>query len=124
MLGFLPGVLLKPSTEDLKEIEVDLLVVKAGRVIIGECKASGRLDEKEVQRLAELANRLECSRIVYATPANFNQNREIIESARGLSTTSKLEVWERDQLLDRGGVYFNEEASAEGYLQRLADVLA
>jgi Holliday junction resolvase len=72
----LPGVLFEPAEgSDRRAIEVDLLAVKGGRVIIGECKAQGRtLDESgtEVQRLAELAALLDCTRVVYATPTNFD----------------------------------------------------
>src|SRR5205823_4893659 len=42
LLGFLPGLSLEPKSEGgPPRIEVDLFAMKAGRIIIGECKRTG-----------------------------------------------------------------------------------
>jgi hypothetical protein len=102
LLGFLPGVVFRPlSGGEPGEIEVDLLAIKAGRIIVGECKEQGgTLQRPEVDRFAALGRLLACSRIIYATPTTFADAAETIEHARATSSPAHVEVWQAEELLD------------------------
>ncbi len=101
--GFLPGLLLSPSERGgPPPIETDLLSISEGRVMVGECKASGReLSSREVDRFATLGKALNCSRIIYATPTTFEDIALVIQRATEVSAPIHVEVWERADLLDR-----------------------
>lgn len=102
LLGFLPGVLLSPrGAGGPPEIEVDLFAVKGGRVVVGECKEGGdRLTDRVVDRFADLGRRLDCSRVVYATPADFAADAAALERAGAHGGPAAVEAWERADLFD------------------------
>jgi hypothetical protein len=122
-LGVLPGVELTLREEGVKANEVDLFAIKAGRVIIGECKVTGsQLKEAEVEDFAALSRRFDCSRIIYATPTDFDDIPEIIERARILSAPAEVETWQHDDLLDFDLRY--GPRSAPVYLAKVAERLS
>lgn len=102
LLGVVPGLTLTPLSQDgPPKIEVDLFAVHDGRIVVVECKANGsELAATEVERFAALGKRLDCSRIVYATPSTFSEVGETTELASSVSVPISVELWEAPDMLD------------------------
>lgn len=122
LLGVLPGARLEPLPKSGRDsIEVDFIAIKAGRIIVGECKAAGgELSEAEVVRFAALGRHFNCSRIAYATPTDFGSIPEIIARARAASAPTHIEVWESGHLLDVDPAVGASSSSPEEYLETVA----
>jgi hypothetical protein len=99
--------------------EVDVFAIKGGRLVVAECKASGSLEDRDIARTADAADRLDCSRVIYATPDRFPD--DVVARARAGTTSRTVEVWQAWQLLDpRPGDGLQVDA-ARHYLEELAD---
>lgn len=110
LYGYLPGVQLSPRvTGGPAEIEIDLLAIKGGRIIIGECKRGGdRITDVTVERFAQLGHLLKASRIIYATASTFDDDIVALDGAIEKSKPAVVERWDRTMLFDRfshGGVF-------------------
>lgn len=124
LLGFLPGVSFRPRDGGAGEIEVDLLAVMGGRAIVGECKASGFLEEREVERLAGFARSLNCSRLIYASPKSFDGSADLLERATQLTPEIQVEVWDGEALFDAGLEEVSAQERPKQGLERLARMLS
>lgn len=117
-LGFFPGVVLQSQEdgEGPQSMEVDLFAIKAGRVILAECKQTGtRLAVEEVERFATIGRILNCSRILYATVTEFGESAAL-QRAREVSAPAVVEVWDRDDLIDVWPGADGRTATARDYL--------
>jgi hypothetical protein len=125
LFGLLPGVLLRPLERGgPPEIEVDLFAIKGQRIIVGECKRGGdRITDATVARFAELGRRLNCSRILYATAADFRDDASALDGAEKLSKPLLVERWEGADLFDqRSGEKTNDPVSFLSHrLKQLVD---
>ncbi len=68
-----------------------------------------------MERFADLGKRLECSRIVYATPTTFTEIADVITRAKEVSVPMRVEVWEAEDLVDPPPV-------PEGYIEPGGDL--
>lgn len=122
LLGYVPGVEFIPvAGSKRRAIEVDLLWIAGGRVIIGECKMSTRLSGEEVERLSVLARLLNCSRLIFATPAAaFDDQDQHLRRAQSAGAPARVEFWSAGDLVD---CFFDSGRSRHepaDYLERVA----
>jgi hypothetical protein len=122
LYGCLPGVQLIPRDEvNLPDIEVDVFVIKGGRVIVGECKRGGdQISAKTVERFARLGHLLQCSRIIYATAGDFDSDLVALCDTAEKSKPAVVEFWDKNLLFDR----FPQSAKMDevSYLHRVLDI--
>jgi hypothetical protein len=112
LYGILPGLELSPrEAGGPPKIEVDLFAIKGGRIIIGECKRGGdRITDATVDRFAALGSLLSCSRIVYVTTRDFEQDAAELKRAKEVSRPAVVTQWDRSVLLDQRWNGGSEEA--------------
>jgi hypothetical protein len=106
ILGYYPGVIITAISDDIvqqtgiKQMELDLVSIRDGRLIIGECKDSGeKLTKKDILRYVKLANHLRCSRIIFATPTSFPQGDQFFPKAQQ-KCSALIEWWQKQDILD------------------------
>lgn len=106
ILGYYPGVIITAISDDIvhqtgiKQMELDLVSIRDGRLIIGECKDSGeKLTKKDILRYVKLANHLQCSRIIFATPTSFPQGDQLFPKAQQ-KCSALIEWWQKQDILD------------------------
>jgi len=82
-------------------IEIDLIGIRDGKLIIVECKDTGRsLTEDEAKRLVDLSNFLKCSRLLFVTPTDFPQAKTLFPLIQE-RCTARLEWWESQDIFDQ-----------------------
>jgi hypothetical protein len=135
VLGYHPGVKITAASEQvakqtkIEQMDLDLVSIRDGRLIIGECKDSGeRLTKKEVNRYVKLANYLKCSRVLFITPTSFPKAEQLFNAAQQKCSAS-IEWWENRDILDismreRMGVEADEKISEEQKAAKYLDSLA
>ena len=106
ILGYYPGVIITAISDDIvhqtgiKRMELDLVSIRDGRLIIGECKDSGeKLTKEEIFRYVKLANHLRCSRIIFATPTSFPQGDQLFPKFQQ-KCSALIEWWQKQDILD------------------------
>jgi hypothetical protein len=116
VLGFYPGVeVSKDSGEDAHEI--DYVEVRSGRLLIGECKVSGReLGEAEAKKLVSLANSLKCDELIMATVASPVGKQ--IKARMERELISDMTLYESGDLFDKHP-FRDDSESPEAYLSRV-----
>lgn len=102
LLGVIPGLTFTPLQEDgPPKIEVDLCVIRDGRMIVGECKANGsELSSREIERFSELARLLDCASVIYATPTTFDGVKDVISLSQQTVQPIWIQTWEAPDMLD------------------------
>lgn len=87
-LGYYPGILIESTSDEVvkrtrvERMELDIVLIKEGKLIVGECKDSGqKLTKKEFSRYVKLADHLECSRVFFITPTTFPQKDRLLMQA-------------------------------------------
>jgi hypothetical protein len=84
IIGYYPGITLTAKGQTpvpTGSVEIEVVAIRDGKLIMAECKDSGKhLTDKEAIRLAELANRLGCSRLLFVTPTSFPQIATIMRA--------------------------------------------
>lgn len=135
VLGYHPGVKIIAKSDHIaqqtkiEQMELDLVSIRDGRLIIGECKGSGeKLTKEEVNRYARLANYLECSRILFVTPTFF-PNAEQLFNATQPKCAASIEWWQKLDILDisieeRLGIEADEKISQEQKAAKYLDNLS
>jgi hypothetical protein len=123
LTGVLPGVVLSPRDAAGPEaIEVDIFAIKGRRVIVGECKRGGdRITDRTIDRIAAAAQRLNCSRVVFATASRFDDAAVPLERAREVILPSAIEIWDQAALFDCWNA--GRQDDPVEYLQRAASTL-
>jgi hypothetical protein len=87
---------------DSKEIDVDLLTIREGRLIVGECKASaGSITSKEIDRFSDLCKQLGCSRVIYAVAADGAPDPDLLRHAIEVSAPTVVQWWTADDLFNQ-----------------------
>ena len=134
LLGYYPGVVLKSkmgSTAPVDTLEIDAIGIRDGKLILVECKDSGgALGEDEAFRLADVANHLDCSRLIFITPTTFSNAESLCANAQE-RCQARVEAWEARDIFDQstsdriGGLPDDQpdEVRASRYLERLAALL-
>jgi hypothetical protein len=124
-LGYVPGVDFRPAQQPgAAPIEVDLVAIHTGRVLLAECKETGKwLTLDEVQRLFELSRQLQASRLILATRTDFREVSEVVDHARAATGDIALEEWTGEELLDTTYWFPRERATPEGYVHEMAAML-
>lgn len=106
ILGYYPGVKITATSAEVKQqttieqMELDLISIRDGRLIIGECKDSGdKLTKREVSRYIKLANYLKCLRVLFITPTSFPQADQLFIPAQK-KCSALIEKLEGPDILD------------------------
>ena len=134
--GMHPGILLTPDPEGpnpaaVQPREVDVVVLAAGRLIIGECKQSASsFKDDEVVAMANLARQTGSSKLIFAAPDQLPDVDWFLNATTDFD--GYIELYGRDRLFDGGwtrrpennlsGPEFEERADA--FLARVSRRLA
>lgn len=101
VLGYYPGVLLKARDDNAvpkDAVEIDVAGIINGRLVIAECKDSGdKLTRTEVDAMIDMANHLECSRLLFVTPTEFSPDLFATANDR---CTAQVDWWEGSGLFN------------------------
>jgi hypothetical protein len=122
LLGVHPGVLFTPvaggTDADLKECEIDVLAIFDGLPMVCECKEDGaKLTERDVEKLLNLARRLDKSTVILATPKDFSQAQGIVNVLRPELGNIRLMVLEDVDMLDPRPHHSLEQQDPAEYLR-------
>ena len=78
-----------------------MVSIRDGKLTIAECKDSGHtLNEKEATRLADIANHLNCARLLFVTPTNFPQAESLFPKVQE-QCNARVEWWEGRDIFDQ-----------------------
>lgn len=134
--GCYPGVELKAkagASVPVEHVEIDLVVLRHGRVLLFECKESGeRLDVPEeaakfaeqLSGLAAVADHLRASRVVNATTTAFPEDKAPLLRDLPRDHACKVEWWEGEGILDPYPYALGEESRPEGWPDQYLDMVS
>lgn len=104
--GYYPGIVLKAipgARVPESEVELDVVGIRDGKLIVAECKDSGdKLSEQEISRLVNVANHLNCSRLLFVTTTKFSDSdADALFGPYQPRSSARLEWWEASDVFDQ-----------------------